>query len=206
LWDILFASKIQALSQEGYKGYAMVKDITALLPAAKQGNQKAIAELYSLMSADMAMMRHKYGRRLPYSLWEDVAQLVDVGFMKAVYSYVPSRGASFRTWFYLKAQYEVCNWVRHETTKGRKADISTPQDIISTYPDNEVDYIMPLRVGVAVAALPERERKIVTMRMEGKTLAEIARSMGITRERVRQIEGKAHRTLKKKLYTLRDYK
>lgn len=43
----------------------------------------------------------------------------------------------------------------------------------------------------------ERSRKIVTDRLGGKTLSEIGEQLGITRERVRQIEGKQFRFLKR---------
>jgi len=52
----------------------------------------------------------------------------------------------------------------------------------------------------AIAALPQREREVVTMRyglagIEAQTLEEIGRRLGLTRERVRQIELEALRRL-----------
>ena len=52
----------------------------------------------------------------------------------------------------------------------------------------------------ALAALPQREREVVTMRYglggaEPQTLEEIGRRLGLTRERVRQIEGQALKRL-----------
>ena len=52
----------------------------------------------------------------------------------------------------------------------------------------------------ALASLPERELEVVTMRYglgdtEPKTLEEIGRRLGLTRERVRQIETEALKRL-----------
>lgn len=44
--------------------------------------------------------------------------------------------------------------------------------------------------------LTEREQKVLTLRQEGLTLERIAKILGITRERVRQIESKAMKKLK----------
>ena len=50
--------------------------------------------------------------------------------------------------------------------------------------------------------LPEREKEILTMRFgfdgEVKTLEEIGRKIGVSRERVRQIEKRAKEELKRK--------
>ena len=52
----------------------------------------------------------------------------------------------------------------------------------------------------ALSSLPEREREVVTLRYglggtEPKTLEEIGRALGLTRERVRQIELESLRRL-----------
>src|SRR3990167_3668956 len=51
--------------------------------------------------------------------------------------------------------------------------------------------------------LPERERHLLELRYgfkddEPKTLDEVARNMGVTRERIRQIEAKAHERIRSK--------
>jgi RNA polymerase sigma factor (sigma-70 family) len=47
-----------------------------------------------------------------------------------------------------------------------------------------------------VDQLPERQRDIVRLRMEGKLLAEIGEIYGLSKERIRQIEFAAHQKLK----------
>jgi len=51
----------------------------------------------------------------------------------------------------------------------------------------------------ALAELDEREGVVFLQRLKGKTLEEIGREMGITRERVRQIEARAARRLRGKM-------
>jgi len=63
-----------------------------------------------------------------------------------------------------------------------------------------------------MATLPERERRVVELRFgldsgTGRTLEEVSNAMGITRERVRQIELKALKILREpgNKAKLRDY-
>lgn len=58
------------------------------------------------------------------------------------------------------------------------------------------------RVDEVLKELPEREREVILLRFglrdgEARTLQEIAETMGLTRERIRQIEQKALRSLRK---------
>lgn len=48
---------------------------------------------------------------------------------------------------------------------------------------------------LAIAALPEREHEVIKSRMNGETLQAIGKRIGITRERVRQIETQALRKI-----------
>ncbi|NDH37938.1 MAG: sigma-70 family RNA polymerase sigma factor [Actinobacteria bacterium] len=49
----------------------------------------------------------------------------------------------------------------------------------------------------ALQILPERTREILMLRSQGKTLGECGKLLGITRERVRQIQHKALETLRR---------
>lgn len=53
-------------------------------------------------------------------------------------------------------------------------------------------------VAAAVAKLPERQRKIIELRLQGGTLEDVGQVEGVSRERIRQIEAKA-------VQRLRDY-
>ena len=69
-----------------------------------------------------------------------------------------------------------------------------------------------IQIGDALSKLTERERKIIVLRFgleDGRfrTLEEVGREFGITRERIRQIEAKALRKLRHPSYSrkLRGY-
>lgn len=51
----------------------------------------------------------------------------------------------------------------------------------------------------AIAALPERERCVIRRRMREETLADTGRSWGVSSERVRQIEARALKRLRRRL-------
>ena len=55
-------------------------------------------------------------------------------------------------------------------------------------------------IGHALSALPERERRVIELRFgldggQPRTLGEVARAFGLTRERIRQIENATLKTL-----------
>jgi RNA polymerase primary sigma factor len=67
--------------------------------------------------------------------------------------------------------------------------------------ERTVTSVMAQHVASAVAALPERERQIIELRYglagnEPRTLADVGRSMGISRERARQLEERGLRMLR----------
>ena len=73
--------------------------------------------------------------------------------------------------------------------------------------DAERSHLVRERVGAAMADLSERERYIIEHRLlsdEGETLAEIGRHLGLSRERVRQIEERLKTKLGRQLEDLRD--
>jgi RNA polymerase primary sigma factor len=72
--------------------------------------------------------------------------------------------------------------------------------------------LLKAQIGEALSKLTERERKIILLRFgieDGRfrTLEEVGREFGITRERIRQIEAKALRKLRHPSYSrkLRGY-
>ena len=82
----------------------------------------------------------------------------------------------------------------------------------STPIDSAAHQILREQIEVVLARLPERERKIIQLRYglnDGRyrTLEEVGKEFGITRERIRQIESKVLRKLRHPSYgrTLRSY-
>lgn len=56
----------------------------------------------------------------------------------------------------------------------------------------------------AVDTLPPREREVILRRLDGETLAQAGRSLGVSRERVRQIQARAHERLGRELREFAD--
>jgi RNA polymerase sigma factor (sigma-70 family) len=57
----------------------------------------------------------------------------------------------------------------------------------------------------AISQLPTREQNIFYDRLEGKTLEEIGKALKITKERVRQIESRILKKLRKQLSHLQPF-
>ena len=73
--------------------------------------------------------------------------------------------------------------------------VSSPDEKIGTLLDKE-------RVGALLATMTSREKQVLTMRFglhstKPHTLAEVAKKLGVSRERIRQIEDKTLKKLKK---------
>lgn len=80
-----------------------------------------------------------------------------------------------------------------DDVRGRPLQLSdtsaSPEDIVI---ENDAARKLSFLVSRSTARLSRRQRHVLRMRFfEGKTLAEIGRDLGVSRERVRQIEAKA---------------
>ncbi|MFZ3071836.1 MAG: sigma-70 family RNA polymerase sigma factor, partial [Thermodesulfobacteriota bacterium] len=67
--------------------------------------------------------------------------------------------------------------------------------------DNAIERDLSAQTGLALESLSEREKKVLKMRFgigerQDYTLEEVGKVLGVTRERVRQIEAKAIRRLR----------
>jgi RNA polymerase primary sigma factor len=88
-----------------------------------------------------------------------------------------------------------------EDSEGQVADLI--EDQTSTAPDAQIEHLLDKeRVDNLLDVITERERKILDMRfglLDAKphTLAEVAKKLGVSRERIRQIEESALRKLRK---------
>lgn len=58
------------------------------------------------------------------------------------------------------------------------------------------------RVRQAIDRLPKRQRQIITGRLAGQTLEECGQNLGVTKQRVRQLEQQAHERLARELRDL----
>lgn len=85
-----------------------------------------------------------------------------------------------------------------DTVVGDKEDGTTLKDFIAA-PDSVEGEVIGEELAAKLGKLPERHRRVLELRVQGKTLKEAGRELGITRERARQIEAKALGKLKASL-------
>lgn len=70
------------------------------------------------------------------------------------------------------------------------------QSVVAPYHEDEVPVEL---MRECINKLPPRERKVLSMRMDGDVLKDIGKSMGITKERVRQLQFRAMKTMRRLL-------
>lgn len=75
-------------------------------------------------------------------------------------------------------------------------------DLLLAMETDPTDALAASRVGAAIDALGERERALMVRRIDGATLREIGADLGVSRERVRQIEMRAIGELRARLDVL----
>jgi RNA polymerase sigma factor (sigma-70 family) len=154
---------------------------------------------------------------------EDDVQAGMLGLIRAVQDFDPSLGYTLgtysRDWIINKIRrhrhddrlihtpryldgrddHKCQGYVERAVRAGR---FSGPEEGVPDEPwtlDAEPDDGIDAALRDAVAGLPERERRVVERRVAGETLKAIGESMGLTRERIRQIEREAHARLRDKL-------
>ena len=98
-----------------------------------------------------------------------------------------------------------------EEEDSRIGDFVADESAPSPY-DSTASVMLKEQIAKVLATLSDRERKVIIMRFglddgRERTLEEVGRYFGVTRERIRQIEAKARRKLKQsgRSGQLRDY-
>lgn len=157
---------------------------------------------------------------------DDLAAAGNVGLVEAAELFDPTRGVAFSTYAYhavwaritLEAKRQARrirvpdNWLQDkaELTDTQDAQLEKASTILSLdwrdRDDKAFQVAAPVAVGpepderaalqAALHRLPARDREIVLMRSGGLSLLEVGRRLGICRERVRQIEVRAHAKLR----------
>lgn len=144
---------------------------------------------------------------------EDIEQCAWVGVVRAAQKYRPgtvSRGrpVGFHTYANLWVRGAVTHAVRRAMARGRagvavnSGDRPLPGDRsgrvrcrwdVTPAARGDPAAAAAARVDLAAAlrAMPARTRRVVELRAAGATLAEVAAEVGVTRERVRQIQADA---------------
>jgi len=80
--------------------------------------------------------------------------------------------------------------------------LSAPHAVVHPDPDLDRGHFRD-DVDAAIAGLPPREGDVVRRRMQGQTLKEIGAHLSVSKERVRQLETRAHLRLRTSLYRYR---
>lgn len=156
-------------------------------------------------------------RSLPGVDTMDLVQGGCIGLLRAIEKFDADRGHYFSTY--------ATPWIRQGVarTHSRRLLICIPDGVLQTtggsglpvaqsIGDEDKDYLSVITVDEpasqfaeaadresavrrAVARLPPRDREVVLARMAGQTLGEIGERQGVCRERIRQIEQRAHGSL-----------
>lgn len=159
-------------------------------------------------------------RRFGLSM-EDLLQEASLAFIKSFRKWRPDGGANVLTWTYRPVVNALTRVVEshdkhasntvlymdddtsnHDTTYDGKSGVKTSLHEflgISIDEEDEDDPLLRSRIKKAILSLQERERTIIRLSLEDRTLAEIGVTLGISRERVRQLKAEAVETLKAKI-------
>lgn len=147
-------------------------------------------EALKVLSCEREVLRAAVKRGLDD---EDGLQVGRMAALKAVRQHDPRRGyLDLVAWRWISSYLD--REVRRRARVARDS-YAPPSASVSTLNEDAV------AVRLAIEHLPERLRKIVHARMAGFTLAEIGVEMGVSRERVRQLELRAARLLRGLLAT-----
>lgn len=140
---------------------------------------------------------------------EDVYQEASIGLLKAIRTFDPEKDFTFGTYAY-QSMFNACrsffrtffkkeNKFYNEATSleafTSKEENRTLHDIVG-YSD-EI-----LCIDDFMDSLNEKQKKIVSMRFQGYNNEEIADAIGISKQRISQINIKTKKIFKKKVYTI----
>lgn len=193
----------------------------ALVRRAQAGDREALGELLEAHSAFL----HKLALKT-YCLWEtreDLYQIAAFYFVKLLRKVQTERGLRLTTFLYPAIAKFVHQEARRSSVvrrpMNRTAERLNSKAITAAarMPTIEVDgpfepadaresHVETIcreeemsNLRQAIEALPQRERLIVHLRLDGLTLAEVGAQLGVGGERIRQIETRAHRTIAERL-------
>jgi RNA polymerase sigma factor (sigma-70 family) len=152
-----------------------------------------------------------------YDSFEDARQTALVGVMIAASKFDPDRGLQFWTYAWHWVRQSLCNFkpgsTRFHFICGRdhdgmihcvrQADLESPTDdsfgasrleLMTSISERHEEKLVALeKINQGMKAMPARWRKVLMMRARGYRLDDIAGELGISRERVRQLENNARK-------------
>ena len=147
------------------------------------------------------LVNRRYGRDHPFA--DDLAQEACLGLMEAARRFDPSRGLAFGTYAGWWVRSKISGFMRRRKLR-RKVDGAGSFDDPDGPPEpaDPASALRPLDILIAdeaaernvdllqsaLAGLTDRERTVLLRRAGGETLRTIGEALGVSKERVRQIE------------------
>jgi RNA polymerase sigma factor (sigma-70 family) len=163
--------------------------------AIQAGDRQAANRLYMSCTPIVFYVLNKYFHRLPTDIQEEAFQEGSVYCLRYARRFDPTRGKA-TTFFTHSASFFALQFLRSYRSSCRRAiavsinnddlPIDVPDTAEIRWFDGEIE-----RLQERLRQLPPRDQAIVEQRLLGFTLAEIGTTLGLTRERVRQIEEQA---------------
>jgi RNA polymerase primary sigma factor len=179
---------------------------TAIARPSLTDDQRALA------AANLGIARwvaHRFARTAPAKL-DDFTDAATDGLLHAAARFDPERNNRFTTVAVRYARNAVLARIAYEgrhirTPPGglRPIDEATVPGREPAAPDVEVDDAGPgPSLDEMTRGLDDRSRAVLRMRFaEGRTLAEVGRVYGVSKERIRQVERKAVEVLRARVHT-----
>lgn len=134
---------------------------------------------------------------------EDSDQFGDamVGLMMAVKKFDPSRGFKFSTFAYHVIKSFVLAGHKRRSKGVTRLERVFLDDISGIESNGDEQHSIDTNDLIAtmlekISILPPREQAVIRARLEGKKLREISEVIGVTKQRVQQIEDRATRSLR----------
>lgn len=174
----------------------------------KSGDEAAFVALYRRNEAlRIKAIQHWFQR----TNFDEAMCIVSTEFWKAAKNFDTSKGKNFCTVFMRYAHIaSIQEWSKSSSLKRCSKLPVIPFEIYDKeageYRELQVDEVSAVDKEIDVeerqearrrmARLPARERQIVRMRCDGLSLDEVGDVLGVSRERIRQIEGRAMRWLR----------
>jgi RNA polymerase sigma factor (sigma-70 family) len=186
-----------------YSGPLSQEECEALMPDVRDGSPAAIEKLITSITPLITKIIGRYAQRLSPDVFDDLHQHVMLVCITAAPRYTPSickPGTFFGTTAKFACLSFFTLWRRSLRTASMPVDEHGRELEVEDSNRSALDLVDGQdSIEAIFALLSDRERDVLWGRAEGYTLQEIGEQLGLTRERVRQIEERAKKNVKKTL-------
>lgn len=159
----------------------------------RDGDSTVEARLFDWIDSYVRLMLRK---RLPAEAVEDVTQTVLFHIVAGASSY---RGDGLRSWIQTIARWRVADWYRERRPS---IYIEIESLVVDTEPTIETAVIRAeeaRQLRELISRLPDRQRAILSRRVNGQSLAEACRSVGLEYQTCKRTQSRAFSTIRKEL-------